>query len=122
VLLMIIADETDEAAHAKFEMYNEGVDEVALAWMRNQSGKDIKADDFSTAKRMAKMSGKSNGSMGTLIGSYANVASMLDEMATEPIKGVMLTFDDFVKGVENFGTKIQPLMKSRANTLKKLAA
>lgn len=122
MLLMIIADETDEAAHAKFEMYNEGVDEVALAWMRNQSGKDIKADDFSTAKRMAKMSGKSNGSMGTLIGSYANVASMLDEMATEPIKGVMLTFDDFVKGVENFGTKIQPLMKSRANTLKKLAA
>ena len=27
--------------------------------------------------------------------------------------GVMLTFDDFVKGIEDFGTWIQPLMKSR---------
>jgi pyrimidine oxygenase len=25
----------------------------------------------------------------------------------------LLTFDDFVKGVENFGTRIQPLMKCR---------
>jgi pyrimidine oxygenase len=27
--------------------------------------------------------------------------------------GVLLTFDDFVAGMENFGTRIQPLMKSR---------
>ena len=27
----------------------------------------------------------------------------------------MLTFDDFVEGVENFGSRIQPLMKSRAS-------
>ncbi len=27
---------------------------------------------------------------------------------------VLLTFDDFLEGVENFGTRIQPLMKSRA--------
>jgi len=27
--------------------------------------------------------------------------------------GVLLTFDDFVKGMEDFGTKIQPLMKTR---------
>ena len=29
--------------------------------------------------------------------------------------GVLLTFDDFVQGVEDFGSKIQPLMKSRIN-------
>jgi pyrimidine oxygenase len=52
---VIIADETDEAAHAKFEMYNEGTDMEALAWMRNQSGKDVKADNFSTAQKMVKM-------------------------------------------------------------------
>jgi pyrimidine oxygenase len=34
----------------------------------------------------------------------------------------MLTFDDFVKGVEIFGTKIQPLMKYRLIALKELAA
>jgi len=26
-----------------------------------------------------------------------------------------LTFDDFVQGVEDFGSKIQPLMQSRIN-------
>jgi len=119
---MVITDETDEAAQAKFAHYNSGTDVEALAWMRNQSGKDTKADDFSTAKRMVTMSGNCNGSMATLIGSYESVARMLDEVATMPIKGVMLTFDDFVKGVEVFGQKIQPLMKSRANTVKKLAA
>ena len=51
VLFMIIADETDEAAHAKFELYNQGTDTEALAWMKNQSGKDEKADKFSTAQK-----------------------------------------------------------------------
>ena len=42
---------------------------------------------------------------------------MLDEMAEVPnTGGVLLTFDDFIEGVENFGTRIQPLMKSRAKT------
>ncbi len=40
---------------------------------------------------------------------------MLDEMAEVPnTGGVLLTFDDFIEGVENFGTRIQPLMKCRA--------
>jgi pyrimidine oxygenase len=121
VLFMIIADETDAAANAKFELYNKGTDMEALAWMRDQSGKDVKADGYSTAKRMVEMGTNCNGSMSTLIGSYANVASMLDEVATQPIKGVMLTFDNFVQGVEDFGTKIQPLMKCRVNTLQELA-
>lgn len=52
--------------------------------------------------------------MGTLVGSYASVARMLDDMAQVPnTGGVLLTFDDFVEGVEAFGTRIQPLMKSR---------
>ena len=55
-----------------------------------------------------------NFNMGTLVGSYETVAKMLDEVAEiEGIKGIMLTFDDFVEGIENFGTRIQPLMKSR---------
>ena len=45
---------------------------------------------------------------------YASVARMLDEMATVPnTGGVLLTFDDFLEGVEAFGTRIQPLMESR---------
>jgi pyrimidine oxygenase len=30
---------------------------------------------------------------------------------------VMLTFDDFVIGMEQFGQRIQPLMRSRAEAL-----
>ena len=43
------------------------------------------------------------------------IERMLDEMAEVPnTGGVLLTFDDFLEGVENFGTRIQPLMKSRS--------
>jgi pyrimidine oxygenase len=52
--------------------------------------------------------------MGTLVGSFESVAAMLDEVAAVPdTKGVLLVFDEFVQGVEDFGTKIQPRMKSR---------
>lgn len=52
--------------------------------------------------------------MGTLVGSYAKIAGMLDEVAGVPgTKGIMLTFDDFLVGLDKFGERIQPLMKSR---------
>jgi pyrimidine oxygenase len=55
-----------------------------------------------------------NINMGTLVGSYETVARLLDEVATVPVcEGVLLTFDDFIKGTEDFGSRIQPLMKSR---------
>ena len=47
---------------------------------------------------------------------------MLDECATVPAtKGIMLTFDDFLRGMEQFGQHIQPLMKSRVGRLKQAA-
>ena len=52
--------------------------------------------------------------MGTLVGSYANVARMLDEVAAVPgTDGVLLTFDDFLQGIDAFGERIQPLMRCR---------
>ena len=55
-----------------------------------------------------------NLNIGVLIGSYANVAGMLDQCAEVPgTKGLMLTFDDFIIGLEQFGQRIQPLMKTR---------
>ncbi|MNZ65945.1 Pyrimidine monooxygenase RutA [compost metagenome] len=54
--------------------------------------------------------------MGTLVGSYASVAKMLDEVASVPgAEGVLLTFDDFLTGVEDFGERIQPLMQCRSH-------
>ena len=54
--------------------------------------------------------------MGTLVGSHANVARMLDEVAAMPgVKGIMLTFDDFLQGMDAFGTRIQPLRACRSH-------
>ncbi|MCQ4159180.1 pyrimidine utilization protein A [Roseomonas sp. GC11] len=116
ILVMVIADETDEAAQAKWELYKSGKDLDALSWMGAQAAVDDKADLSGTAKVISNPVSAVNFNMGTLVGSYASVAAMLDEMEAIPgNKGVMLTFDDFIQGMDDFGTKIQPLMKSRAH-------
>jgi pyrimidine oxygenase len=114
-LTMIIADETDEAAMAKWEHYKAGVDLDALGWSRAQAAADKYAANNSTAGRIRRREPLPN-SGSRLIGSYASVARMLDEMAEiDGLAGVMLTFDDFIIGVEQFGQRIQPLMRSRGN-------
>lgn len=114
VLFMIIADETDALARAKWDFYREGADVDALAWMADQGGKDTKADENATAKAINLPEGAVNFNMGTLVGSYESVARMLDEAAeAKGTKGIMLTFDDFLGGVEAFGERIQPLMECR---------
>jgi pyrimidine oxygenase len=117
ILMMVIADETDDAAMAKWEHYKAGVDLEALAWRDAQAGEDPSKDAFATKSRLMRTgSEKLPTSMGVLVGSYASVAGMLDELAAVPgVRGVMLTFDDFIIGMEQFGTRIQPLMASRAN-------
>jgi pyrimidine oxygenase len=64
-----------------------------------------------------------NLNMGTFVGSYENVAKMLDEVATVPgVGGVLLTFDDFVLGMQNFGKYIQPRMISRKHVKSEVAS
>jgi len=116
-LFMVIADETDEAARAKWQDYHDNADHAALAYMAGESATDTTADDTSTARTIVLPEGAVNFNMGTLVGSYETVAKMLDEVAeVEGTKGIMLVFDDFLEGLENFGTRIQPLMKSRSQS------
>src|SRR5260221_2300908 len=104
---------------AKWKVYNEARDMGALAWMAGEANGDPNDGDGSTAKRISAPEGAINFNMGTLVGSYATVARMLDECATVPAtKGIMLTFDDFLIGMEQFGQRIQPLMKTRADRVK----
>ena len=115
ILFMIIADETDEAALAKWRLYRDGADQDALAWLTNQAAPNAQGGTSNTnTTQLAAPESAVNLNMGTLVGSYESVARMLDEVATVPgTAGVLLVFDDFVKGVEDFGSKIQPLMRSR---------
>ncbi|WP_226627982.1 pyrimidine utilization protein A [Alloyangia pacifica] len=113
-LFMIIADESDEKARAKWELYKEGADQEALSWLGLQSAADTTSGTDTNVRQMSDPVSAVNINMGTLVGSYETVAKLLDEVAEVPgTGGVLLTFDDFVQGVEDFGSKIQPLMACR---------
>lgn len=115
VLIMIIADETDAAAMAKWEHYKAGTDFEALAWRDGQASNDVVKDPQSVEGRFVPSTkAKLPTNHGVLCGSYATVAGLLDELAAVPgVQGAMMTFDDFVDGMERFGTRIQPLMRCR---------
>jgi pyrimidine oxygenase len=114
MLYMVIADETDEAAFAKWDSYVAGADQEALAHLFGKAAEDKTAGADSTAAAMTRAANPVNFNMGTLVGSYAHVARMLDEVASMPgVKGIMLTFDDFLTGLDAFGDRIQPLMACR---------
>ncbi len=113
-LFMIIADETDAAARAKWEHYKNGTDHEAVAWLVGQSEADKSSGADTNVRQMADPVSAVNINMGTLVGSYETVARLLDEVGTvDGCDGVLLTFDDFIKGTEDFGARIQPLMKTR---------
>ena len=117
ILLMVIADRTDELAMAKWDHYKAGVDHEALAWQRTQASADVNAPRESTVRQMIERQGATPIPTGMLklIGSYATVARLLDEVSETPgVAGVLMTFDDFIIGMEQFGQHIQPLMRSRS--------
>ena len=115
VLFMVIADETDERAMAKWSDFKAGTDVDALAWMADQGAADKTASADSTARAINLPESAINFNMGTLVGSYETIARLLDEAAGVPgTSGIMLTFDDFLVGMDQFGHRIQPLMRSRA--------
>jgi pyrimidine oxygenase len=74
-------------------------------WEHNLESFTLMAGLAAVTKRMPT-------NQGVLVGSYASVARMLDELSEVPgVRGVMLTFDDFVTGIEQFGARIMPLMR-----------
>ena len=107
---------------AKWAHYVAGTDHEAIAWRDGQAEDDPTRDPLAGPnKRKTYGMQQLPTQGGVLVGSYSNIARMLDDLSEVPgVQGVMLTFDDFLIGMEQFGTRIQPLMRSR-NTLMQAA-
>ncbi|MFZ5779647.1 MAG: pyrimidine utilization protein A [Pseudomonadota bacterium] len=115
VLALVLAEETREAAFAKWERYKAGADLEALARRAAQAGADVRAGPDSNINRFKAEGAALPASMVTFIGSHADVAAGLDTLADIPgVRGIMLVFDDYLAGIETFGQRVQPLMRSRA--------
>jgi pyrimidine oxygenase len=113
VLMMIIADKTDKAAEARWQYYLDGIDTEAVEWLVAQ-GESDKKNATSNVSQLSDAASAINLNFGTLIGSYEKVAQMLDEISeVDNTAGVMLVFDDFEKGIKDFGKYIQPIMQAR---------
>jgi pyrimidine oxygenase len=116
VVFMVIAEASADAAARKWNSYVEGCDHavqqaVAAAALHNTS-----FSEHSSTKVIIDTQQAVNANMGTLVGSYAEVAAMLDEVASvEGVSGVMLVFDEFREGIEKFGQFVQPLMTARSH-------
>ncbi|SFR12236.1 pyrimidine utilization protein A [Poseidonocella sedimentorum] len=121
VLFMIIADETDEAAFARWESYQAGLDVEAAANVMGRAAEDVAGDGVN--KAMQREDRTVNMNVGALIGSFENVARMLDEAAeVAGTKGIMLVFDDYYDAMDTFAERVQPLMACRADRLAAIAA
>ena len=131
-LLMVCADETSEAARARWQHYCTGIDREALAWAFGQTSMDkvaMKAGSSASHLNRAAVEAASGGvpsddqlsnaiamSLGTLVGSYQEVAAMLDEIAaTDGVAGIMVALANWETDVDTFCTSVEPAMKSRAN-------
>ena len=112
---MVIADETDAAAMAKWEHYKAGTDMEALAYRDAQAEDDPSRDPLAGPTSAAHWAPTNcrptaacwSAPMPASRGCWTNWP------ACRACRGVMLTFDDFVIGMEQFGTRILPLMRCR---------
>jgi pyrimidine oxygenase len=107
----VIAAETDSAAQAKWDLYCQGADPVALGSRAAQAREDAGNLDPNATAQRARTGGLPVAGC-KLIGSYATIARHLDTLAAIPgLAGVMFSFDDFLLGMERFGTRIRPLLR-----------
>ncbi len=74
--------------------------------MSGQAGMDSSG---ATAAKIAEMKGAMFLNIEVIAGSPDTVAERIDAIAAvEGTAGIMLIFDDFVEGVERFGTEVMP--------------
>lgn len=105
-LFMLVPGETDADARRRVELYNDGVDPVALANRSMEYGQDVPQN--TTAKRMIE-----GGQLGlavtraAVVGTPATIAEQLAHTIIEgDIDGAVVIVPDFVSDLEVVGTEV----------------
>jgi pyrimidine oxygenase len=109
---LVVLGDTDADAARKVELYTRGVDRGAVAGLVREYSNDTSTDGSSAMVAESHRADVSPFYGGrALIGSPQTVADHLNAIAAVPgTVGTMLTFDDFVEGIDRFGTEVMPLL------------
>jgi pyrimidine oxygenase len=107
VLYTLVPAETEAEARAKSDYWSEHADRVALVEMMGQAALDAAGGTASALQSIAYIG------ITPIIGSYAQCAATLDHIASVPgTKGIMLIFAEYLAGLQEFGERVLPLMRT----------
>lgn len=106
-LLNVIPGETDEAAQARLDHFNSGVDlecleDIALGYSMNPNAKDVSA----SSRRLAGDGKGSSVASGAMVGSYASLAERIARVVVDSeLDGVILIVPDYVEDLAAIAEK-----------------
>ncbi|MGC5249517.1 LLM class flavin-dependent oxidoreductase [Gordonia sp. DT219] len=107
---MVILDDTDDLAKKRVDYYEDGADLGAIATLKGENDLDpTHADRLRMRGDRLAIDG---GNMANLYaGSPKTVARKINELASiGGLEGLLFSFDDFVEGLDRFGTEVVPLL------------
>ena len=107
VLYTLVLEETEAAAQAKSDHWMAHADREALAAMMGQAALDAAGGTAAALQAVAYFG------ITPIIASYAQCAEILDRIGTVPgTKGIMLIFPECLAGLQEFGERVLPLMRT----------
>jgi pyrimidine oxygenase len=107
VLYTLVLEETEAEARAKSDRWVKHADREAIAAMRGQAALDAAGGTAAMIGNIAYTG------MRRIIASYAQCAAILDRIGAVPgTTGIMLIFPECVAGLQTFGERVLPLMRT----------
>ncbi|HWD25156.1 MAG TPA: LLM class flavin-dependent oxidoreductase [Acidimicrobiales bacterium] len=115
--VMVVIADTDDEAMEKVAHYNDGADADAIDFMLGQYGLDTATDGSSAdvVRNHQRARSAFYGGGSPIAGSPETVARRLEQIGNvDGVAGIMLIFDDFLGGLERFGSQVMPLLLDSA--------
>ncbi|GAA3515860.1 LLM class flavin-dependent oxidoreductase [Dietzia aurantiaca] len=111
LVVLVVLDETDEAAQARVDRYVEMADVQAIANMQGEASLD--SGGGSAAELLQNVTNATFQNLEKVVGSPETVAAYFNELSQIPnLSGVFIAFDEVLRGTEMFADKVMPLLDS----------